>query len=132
MNEHDKEVRRRAALAIAKNITKGIPRPVLQISEPLTTAEKQAFIKKWREAMTSQSGFALAKAACMDTVPVRATFEFIPGKLFRVFYHAGVYEWYINDGLGPLWEYRKRGILIGAYNVRAKMCVPEENLRALK
>jgi hypothetical protein len=52
-----------------------------------------------------------------------AAFAGLQVKRYRVFYHCGVYEWYINTGRAELWEYRKRGVLVGAYNVAARLCV---------
>lgn len=52
-----------------------------------------------------------------------------PAKDYRVFYDCGVYEWYVNDGRAPLWHYRTRGELVGAYNVRAGICAPFAQLK---
>lgn len=48
---------------------------------------------------------------------------------YRVFYAHGVYEWYVNTGRAPLWHYRTRGELVGAYNVRAGICAPFAQLK---
>lgn len=52
-----------------------------------------------------------------------------PAKDYRVFYDCGVYEWYVNTGRAPLWHYRTRGELVGAYNVRAGICAPFAQLK---
>lgn len=50
-------------------------------------------------------------------------------KMLRVFYHAGVYEWYINDGAAPREWYLRHGLLVGVYNTFARICVPDKNIR---